>query len=67
MPDLQPPATALSPRPDRRQRRVPDPPCPHCGGEHTHGATRSEYVVYFRCRGCLHTWSVPKPGVQAFG
>jgi formate dehydrogenase maturation protein FdhE len=52
---------------ERRWRRLPDPPCPTCGSEEIHGAVRTEYVVYFRCRACASVWAVPKPGIVQLG
>ena len=38
------------------------PSCPECAAGETHIATRTDYVVYLRCRKCARVWSVPKPG-----
>ena len=51
----------------RRAPRFEPPPCPDCPTKETHVATRTEYVLYLRCRVCGHVWSVPKPGVQVIG
>lgn len=51
---------------ERRERRVPEPPCPVCGGEQVAVVTRTDYVLYFRCAACAAVWSVPKPGRAFF-
>jgi predicted RNA-binding Zn-ribbon protein involved in translation (DUF1610 family) len=52
------------PVPDRRQRRLPEPPCPDCGSEVTCVTVRTSMVVYWRCRACGAMWSVPKPRAE---
>jgi hypothetical protein len=47
---------------ERRRFTFTPPPCKSCTSSQTEVATRTDYVLYIRCRGCLHVWSVPKPG-----
>jgi hypothetical protein len=53
----------MKPQWERRHADRPlTPPCPEC---HTDAAvtvaTRTEYVIYFRCATCCFVWSVQKP------
>ena len=47
---------------ERRHERLDLPVCPKCRSAGTAVATRTDYVVYFRCTSCFEVWSVPIPG-----
>jgi hypothetical protein len=53
---------SVRPKPDRRRQRIPVSPCETCGETRVAIASRTDYVVYFRCPDCRQFWSVPKPG-----
>jgi hypothetical protein len=43
--------------------RLVTPPCPECKATASVVvATRTDYVVYFRCTTCATVWSAQKPG-----
>jgi len=67
-PSLKPLRARLSGTPgDRRMNRLKPPPCPSCGHDDSRVASRTDYVLYFRCADCANTWSAPKPGIERFG
>jgi uncharacterized Zn finger protein len=51
---------------DRRDGdRIVPHQCDHCGTDrHLSAATRTEFVVYFRCSQCGHIFSMQKPKVS---
>jgi hypothetical protein len=49
---------------ERRRNRLKSPPCTACGHDETRVASRTDYVVYFRCEHCAAVWSAPKPGSE---
>jgi hypothetical protein len=52
---------------DRRRNRLAPAPCSACGRDELRVMLRTDYVVYFRCEGCMKLWSVAKPGSEQFG
>jgi hypothetical protein len=52
---------------ERRLERLQPRPCSACGYAVARVMLRTDYVIYFRCDRCSAMWSMPKPGMAAFG
>jgi hypothetical protein len=51
-----------TPPADRRQDRLRLAPCAACEHDDVRVILRTPHLLYLRCYGCTHLWTVPKPG-----